>query len=68
VSTMQPLDRVTLPPGTTVRLKPGGIHGMLEGLDPVPVAGDTLRVTLEVRAGGRVTVEARVVPYAEVAR
>lgn len=68
LSTMHPVAGVTLPPGTTVRMRPGGIHAMLEGLDPVPQAGGTVRVTVEVRAGGRVTVPARVVPYSEVGR
>jgi len=68
LTTMRPLKGVPLPPGTTVRMRPGGIHGMLEGLDPVPGAGGTVRITLEFRAGGRVTVAARVVPYAELGR
>lgn len=42
---MEPVDVVPLPPGETVRLEPGGLHAMVEGLLSSPVAGDSLEVT-----------------------
>lgn len=42
---MEPVDVIPLPPGETVRLEPGGLHAMLEGLRSSPTAGDSLEVT-----------------------
>lgn len=44
--TMQPVERILLPAGTTVQLKPGGYHIMLLGLVQPLKVGDEVEVTL----------------------
>ena len=47
--TMRPLERLELPAGRTVELKPGGYHLMLQDLkQPLP-PGTTVRLTLALR-------------------
>jgi copper(I)-binding protein len=59
---------IPLPAGATVRLQPGGLHGMLEGLEGLPDAGGTLQVVLRFARAGEVPVPVRVVRYEDVGR
>lgn len=52
---MRPLDGIELPAGNTVRLAPGGLHGMLESLVRRPVTGDSIEVTFELATAPDVT-------------
>ncbi len=57
---MRPLTELTIAPGKTVKIEPGGIHLMLMGLNGPLVAGTTVPLTLEFRNAGRVTVQLNV--------
>jgi len=57
---MRPLAGLTIGPGKTVRIEPGGIHLMLMGLNAPLVAGTTVPLTLEFRNAGRITVQLNV--------
>ncbi len=59
---------IVVPPGATVELKPGGLHGMLEGLSRELEPGSTLKVVLRFAHGGLLAVPARVVRYEDVVR
>lgn len=59
---------IPLPPGATVRLQPGSLHGMLEGLRALPDAGGTVQVVLRFARAGEIPVPARVVLYEDVGR
>jgi copper(I)-binding protein len=55
VMTMRPLDKgLTIEPGKTVKLAPGGYHLMLLDLKGPLKQGDTLPVTLEFEKAGKV--------------
>lgn len=68
VDQMTPVAAIALPPGDTVRLAPGGFHGMLEALTRTPKKGDTLHLTLRLAHAGKLQVPARVVSYADLVR
>lgn len=58
VMTMRQLaDGLTIGPGETVVLKPGGLHLMFQALTEPPVEGEIVPVTLRFERGGEVTVE-----------
>ena len=63
---MMPLAALAVPPHGAVRLAPGGLHIMLEGLRRRLVPGDTLPLVLVFRFAGRLSVRARVVSYADL--
>jgi cytochrome oxidase Cu insertion factor (SCO1/SenC/PrrC family)/copper(I)-binding protein len=65
---MAPVSSAALAPGETLRLAPGGYHGMLLGLAANLVAGAEVPVTFTFKYAGPVTVMARVVPYDQVER
>jgi copper(I)-binding protein len=65
---MRPVARLPIPAGATVALRPGGLHGMIEGLAAAPAPGDTLRATLRFARAGEVAIAAPVVAYAELER
>jgi protein SCO1/2 len=65
---MKPLPFIALPPGDTVRLAPGGLHGMLEALKRRPAAGDTLMTVLKLARGGTLDVPTPVVRYEDIVR
>lgn len=46
-----------IPPGTTVALKPGGIHGMLTKLDQPLVQGSTVEAVFTFEKAGAIEVE-----------
>jgi hypothetical protein len=57
VMTMRPLDKgLTIDPGKTVKLAPGGYHLMMFDLKSPLKQGDKLPVTLEFEKAGKVTV------------
>jgi periplasmic copper chaperone A len=57
VMTMRPLDKgLTIEPGKTVKLAPGGYHLMMFDLKSPLKQGDKVPVTLEFEKAGRVTV------------
>lgn len=60
---MRAVAYVECPPGTTVKIEPGGLHVMLIGLTRPLVAGTVFTLTLQFRDAGaltlRVPVEAR---------
>ena len=60
---MVPLVALPVPRHAQVRLKPGGMHIMLEGLRRRVTAGDTVPMVLTFRRAGRVPVRVRVVKY-----
>lgn len=51
---MEQLDSISIEPGQSVRLQPGGAHLMLLGLTRMPAAGETLRVCLGLAGGEEV--------------
>lgn len=59
---------IALPAGGTVRLQPGGLHGMLVGLQGLPEPGSTVRIVLRFARAGEVALDARVVTYEDVGR
>jgi copper(I)-binding protein len=66
---MVPLEGgLVIPPGATVALKPGGRHGMLEGLDRELEPGSTVNLILRFARGGTAAVPARVVRYEDLTR
>jgi copper(I)-binding protein len=62
---MAMLDRLVVPSGATVRLSPGGSHGMISSLGTL-ARGDSLSVTFRFARSGAVAVKARVIGYADV--
>jgi copper(I)-binding protein len=61
---MMVVDRIDLPAASTVLLKPGGYHLMLDGLPPLR-RGDTVLVTIHFETSGVVTVKVPVLQYTE---
>ncbi|HEX4896800.1 MAG TPA: copper chaperone PCu(A)C [Candidatus Limnocylindrales bacterium] len=56
---MQPIDRLEIPAGGTVRLEPGGYHLMLMESQAMTV-GSTVELRLEFETAGTVVVQAEV--------
>jgi copper(I)-binding protein len=55
--TMQPVDKIAIPAGETVKLEPGGYHVMLMGLTEELKAGDTVTITLTFESGTEITAD-----------
>lgn len=66
MTAMRPLPYVVIPALGSARFAPGGRHVMLEGLTRRIVAGDTIPLVLSFSHGGRVSIRARVVSYAQL--
>ncbi len=66
VDEMVRIDDVPLPPGDTVRLKPGGLHVMLEGLGEELRPGSTFPAALIFARAGTVPATVRIVTYEEM--
>ena len=64
-SNMAHMDRLEIPPGGEVELKPGGTHLMLTNFSPAPHAGDSLTVTLRFARAGSLTLKLPVRRYGE---
>ena len=60
-------DGLTIKPGETVELKPGGYHLMFEGLTGAPKAGESVSGTLSFQRAGRVPVAFSVAPIGAAA-
>lgn len=56
VMRMEPVDRLEIPPGGKVELRPGGFHLMLTGLVAPLKEGDTFEVVLQFQNAGDVKV------------
>jgi copper(I)-binding protein len=54
---MRPLREIPIAPGATVKIEPAGIHLMLVDLVAPLVAGQSVPLTLEFRAAGRISVQ-----------
>jgi copper(I)-binding protein len=57
---MHPVEKIALPVGGTVELKPGGYHVMLIGLTGELMAGDKVEVTLQFETAPDLVVTAEV--------
>ncbi|HEV2228490.1 MAG TPA: copper chaperone PCu(A)C [Steroidobacteraceae bacterium] len=62
VSTMRPHEPLTIAPGASVELKPGGLHVMLHDLAHPLAVDEQVPLELLLEGGGRVEVRARVRP------
>ena len=63
VSKMRPLpDGLEIKPGETVELKPGGLHVMLSELKQPLAQGKSVKVTLQFKNAGKVTVDYPIQP------
>ena len=66
-ATMGPVDDVSIPPGETVRFRPGGLHLMMVVPDETVVLGGTFELTLEFERTGELTVPVEVVDLLDLA-
>jgi len=57
---------IEVPAGTTVELKPGGLHLMLMGLKETMMPGETREVTLTFQSGYSITLPAMVMKPGEI--
>lgn len=57
---MQPVGRIDVPAGGTVKLEPGGYHLMLMGVKEELIVGGKVEITLTFEKAGRITVQAEV--------
>ncbi|MGR3462933.1 MAG: copper chaperone PCu(A)C [Roseovarius sp.] len=57
VSSMAPVGDITIAPGESVALAPGGLHAMLMKLQEPMKKGETFPLTMTFSDGGQVTVE-----------
>ena len=62
---MAMVQHLAIPPHDSVRLVPGNIHGMIEGLDR-PAAGVMIAATFQFARAGAVRADARVIGFADV--
>jgi periplasmic copper chaperone A len=61
-SQMRPVDRLVIPPGGTVTLRPGGLHVMLHGLASALLPGQQVPLVLRFEGGREIRITARVRP------
>jgi hypothetical protein len=59
-STMRPREPLSIAAGATVRLTPGGLHIMLQGLTHALTPGEDVPLELLLEGGGSLSVSARV--------
>ena len=57
VSSMAPAGEITIPPGESVSLEPGGLHAMLMRLQTKMVEGESFPMTLNFADGGTLTID-----------
>lgn len=62
---MEPVARLPLPVGESVRMEPGALHLMLMDLAPVPQPGDTVTLQLEFSRGARQTIRVPIIRYGD---
>lgn len=63
---MSPLGPLTLAPGSSVAMAPGGVHVMFGGLTRDWAIGDTVHLTLRFARAGDLEVAVPVLPYGEI--
>jgi periplasmic copper chaperone A len=61
-SRMRPVERLTIPPGRSVTLAPGGLHVMLHELSSPIAVGQTVPLVLHFAGGKELHIEAQVRP------
>jgi copper(I)-binding protein len=61
ISQMRMIDG-NIPAGSTLEMKPGGVHIMLMGLTAPLKKGETISLTLDFETGDDLTVEAKIAP------
>ncbi|HEY3785760.1 MAG TPA: copper chaperone PCu(A)C [Steroidobacteraceae bacterium] len=61
-SRMRPHERLTVPAGQTVKLEPGGLHVMLQGLSRPLTVGEKVPLVLALAGGSTVQLTATVRP------
>ena len=61
-SRMRPHERLVVPPGQTVKLEPGGLHVMLQGLKHPLTVGQTIPLVVALAGGSTLQVTAQVRP------
>jgi copper(I)-binding protein len=59
---MRPIAALDLPPGVTVKIEPGSLHIMLQGLKQPLVAGSFVPLALEFRDAGMLLVQVPIKP------
>lgn len=64
---MMPVAAVAVLPGDTLRMQPGGTHGMVFGLREGIAPGDTVPGTVQLRRGGTLPIRAAVISYGDLA-
>ncbi len=64
---MRRVDALAIPPGTPLRMAPGGLHLMLEGLTRPLRPGDTITLRLQFRLQGPRTLRLPLLDYEDVA-
>ncbi|WP_375263146.1 copper chaperone PCu(A)C [Palleronia sp.] len=57
LSSMAPAGEITIAPGESVALEPGGLHAMLMRLQTAMIEGEAFPLTLAFSDGGEVTVD-----------
>jgi periplasmic copper chaperone A len=57
VMQMRPVEALELPPGMTIKIEPGALHIMLQGLKQPLEAGAAFPMTLEFRDAGMLVVQ-----------
>ena len=63
---MEAMAPMVISPGQLVRMAPGGIHVMLEGVTSNPAIGDTLHLILHFSHAGEIPIAIPVVAYGEM--
>lgn len=66
LSSMRPVERLPIPAGESVRMRPGSYHVMLSALPAPLAAGDSLAVSATFVRAGTLGFFARVVTYSEL--
>ncbi len=65
---MEMVQALSIPARSIVRLRPGGLHGMLEGPRRALVPGDSVAMTLRFVRAGDLPVTASAIDYADLDR
>lgn len=66
LTTMREVERAVVLPRAALTLAPGGMHGMVTGLDSTLARGDSLTITLHFARTGRAGANAVVIDYASL--
>lgn len=66
LSSMQPVERLPIPAGGSVRMRPGSYHVMLSALPAPLAAGDSIGVAATFARAGTLTFRAAVMTYSDL--